>query len=226
MLRLAGLDVHAVGDGDGPLVILLHGFGASGSDLVALAHVIDAPQNTRFLFPAAPLELDSPFGESRAWWLIDWARRERAVAAGRADALTRDVPPGLPEARTRVIALVREAAARFPAASGIVLGGFSQGAMLSLDVALHDAQPLTGLALLSPTMIAEDEWRPRMASRRGLRVLLSHGRQDPLLPFAVSERLRDALTEAGLDVRWVPFDGQHEIPPTVVDALGSLIRGR
>ena len=62
-----GLDRE--GSGDGPLVILLHGFGAPGDDLVALWRYLKVPDDVRFMFTAAPLELDMGLGSSRAWWM-------------------------------------------------------------------------------------------------------------------------------------------------------------
>jgi phospholipase/carboxylesterase len=97
--------------------------------------------------------------------------------------------------------------------------------MLSLDVALHSDRALAGLVLMSGTLIAEREWAPRMAARKGMHVLQSHGQRDGLLPFAAAERLRDLMTQAGLDVTWVPFRGAHEIPPPVVAAVGDFLVG-
>ena len=51
-VRLTG-GVDGKGGGAGPLVVLLHGFGAPGDDLVALSEYLDAPAGTRFLFPEA-----------------------------------------------------------------------------------------------------------------------------------------------------------------------------
>ncbi len=210
------------GGGDGPLVVLLHGFGAPGDDLVALHRVIDAPRGTRFLFPVAPLALPPQYGSGRAWWHIDMAALDLAIREGRARDLSRDVPEGMPEARAKVIALLAEAKAAL-APSVVVLGGFSQGAMLSCDVALQSDVALGGLALLSGTLLAEADWTARLPSRRGLPVLQSHGRQDPILPFEAAERLRDLMKAAGLDVTWVPFTGGHGIPPAALEALGSLL---
>jgi phospholipase/carboxylesterase len=105
----------------------------------------------------------------------------------------------------------------------LVLGGFSQGAMLSLDVALRSPRPLAGLVLLSGTQIAAAEWAPLYASRRGLPVFMSHGSEDPILPFRVSETLRGTLAAAGLAVEWVPFRGAHGIPPSVVAGLSAFL---
>ncbi len=80
------------------------------------------------------------------------------------------------------------------APSKLVIGGFSQGAMLATDVALRSDIPLAGLCLFSGTLIAEQEWVVSAPNRRGLRVSLSHGQSDAILPFTAAERLRDFLT--------------------------------
>jgi phospholipase/carboxylesterase len=125
----------------------------------------------------------------------------------------------------RVLALLDEAERRLGAnPQATVLGGFSQGAMLACDAALRSDRPLAGLVLLSGTLLAQDEWVPLMPKRRGLPVLQSHGQADPLLPFFLAEQLRDLLSRAGLAVQWVSFRGGHEIPPSVLDRLGSFLR--
>jgi phospholipase/carboxylesterase len=207
------------GGGDGPACVLLHGFGAPGDDLVPLAHEIDAPPGTRFVFPEAPLRLPPAYGVGRAWWMIDLERLQRAIVEGRPRELTREVPAGLAEAHALVAGML-DALGPGP----LVLGGFSQGAMLACDLALRSGRPLDGLVLLSGTMLAEDEWRAAMAARAGLPVLQSHGRDDPLLPFAIAETLRDALRAGGLEVTWIPFAGGHGIAPAVLDELGSFLR--
>ncbi|WP_394843437.1 phospholipase [Pendulispora brunnea] len=214
-----GDDGH--GGGQGPLVILLHGYGAPGDDLVPLAREIPAPPGTRFAFPEAPKSLGPQFDEGRAWWDIDIMSYQLAVLAGRTQELTELVPDGLTDVRVRVTELLTGLSSANDAP--VVFGGFSQGAMLALDVALHCDVPLAGLALLSGTIIARGEWMPRLESRRGLRVVQSHGTQDPILPYEVAEELREVLRAAGLDVAWVPFRGGHGIPPGALTAFGSLL---
>jgi phospholipase/carboxylesterase len=105
----------------------------------------------------------------------------------------------------------------------VLLGGFSQGSMLALDVALHDSRPLAGLALLSTTPLCLSEWQPLMAARRDLPVLQTHGTQDVVLPHALALEERDLLEAAGLDVTWISFPGGHELPPLVLNALADFI---
>jgi phospholipase/carboxylesterase len=224
-----GLRVHITGGtdrqggGDGPAVVLLHGFGAPGDDLVSLWRVIDAPTGTRFVFPEAPLA-PPVLGGGRAWWMIDLEALQLALARGQTRDLSRDVPEGIAEARERVVAMLDDLD-RALKPSRVVLGGFSQGAMLSCDIALRTERPLAALVMLSGTYVAEDEWSPLMPRRAGLPAFLSHGSLDGMLPFAQSERLKGALAAAGLAVTWVPFRGAHEIPAPVVDALGKFLRG-
>jgi phospholipase/carboxylesterase len=224
--QLAGLTTRVVGPADAKLtVILMHGFGAPGDDLVGLAPYIHAPM--RFVFPEAPLELGGLYGDARAWWLLDLAKLERELASGREADRSGEVPEGLAAARDKVTQLVDEVKARFSISeSQLVLGGFSQGAMMALDVSLHLATPPAGVVMMSGTLLAASVWQPKMARLAATPVFMSHGRVDQLLPFSAAETLRDRLTAAGAHVEWHPFMGGHEIPPAVVDALGAFLRAR
>ena len=213
------------GGGEGPVVVLLHGFGAGGDDLVGLWRALEVPAATRFVFPAAPLVLAKNFMfEQRAWWMIDMAALEAAMASGSHRDMAKDVPEGLAAAREAVEGMLDAVQETLRSPPGrLVLGGFSQGAMLSLDVALRSDRKLAGLALMSGTLLCEDEWKALMPARAGLAVMQSHGTVDPILPFAAAEALRDLLSAAGLDVAFVPFRGAHEIPGPALAALGALI---
>jgi phospholipase/carboxylesterase len=228
-LDLAGLTTRIVGPADAPTtVVLLHGFGAPGDDLVALAQFLGArAPATRFVFPEAPLELGGLYGDSRAWWLLDLARLEEELRRGTPRDRRDEIPEGLPAAREHVMRLLDQLQARFSIPNEqLVLGGFSQGAMLSLDVALHRAAPPAGLILMSGTLIAEPAWAPRMATLAGVPVVMSHGRADGLLPYAIAEVLRDKLLAVGAKVGWHPFVGGHEIPAAVLAAIADFLRAR
>lgn len=205
----------------GPVLVLLHGFGAPGDDLVPLWKVLGAPSDTRFVFPAAPLDLGPLYMGGRAWWPIDF--EERLMRRMRGDHGEDDVPPGLTDARSKVLTLLDEVE-RTLRPSRLVLGGFSQGAMLSLDVALHGTHHLDGLVLLSTTQLAREVWEPRYASLTKVPVFMSHGREDELLPFFVTERLRDRMRAASVDVEWVEFHGGHGIPPEVIGPLQAFLQ--
>jgi phospholipase/carboxylesterase len=227
----AGLDVCITGgldregSGDGPLVVLLHGFGAPGDDLVALWRHLNIPNEVRFLFPAAPIQLDMGFGDARAWWMIDMERITQARARGQWDALSQEIPRGLSLARTQIQDVLSLATETLSVPSqSLVLGGFSQGAMLSTDVVLHSGIPFAGLALLSSTLIAKHEWLAHLPTRKDLPVFQSHGTDDPILAFSMAQQLRDHIQTAGLPVSWVEFQGGHEIPIQVLEGLGTFLQ--
>ncbi|MCB9773631.1 MAG: hypothetical protein H6750_04830 [Nitrospiraceae bacterium] len=227
----AGLDVCITGgvdrqgSGEGPLVVLLHGFGAPGDDLVALWRYLNVPDDVRFLFPAAPLQLSMGFGDARAWWMLDMERLTQARAQGQWDALSQEIPRGLSPARTQmqdVLSLAIETLS-VPSPS-LILGGFSQGAMLATDLVLHTEIPFAGLVLLSGTLIAKQEWLARLPNRQGLPVFQSHGTDDPILSFSMAQQLREHIQKAGLQVSWVEFRGGHEIPIQVLQGLGAFLQ--
>jgi phospholipase/carboxylesterase len=231
-VRIAGLDVVLTGGEDregggrdAPLVVLLHGFGAPGDDLVPLWRVLDVPRETRFAFPAAPLETNMmPGTDSRAWWHIDMMQLQSALERGELRDLSGAEPEGLTEARSAMDAFLGEISERL-APTKVVLGGFSQGSMLALDVALRTSRKADALVVLSGTLLAESIWVPGMKALAGTPVFQSHGSSDPILPYALAERLKEELTKAGAKVTFVPFRGGHEIPPPVLQGLGAFLSG-
>lgn len=214
------------------LVVLCHGFGAPGTDLVPIAGELArliGPKvaGIRFLFPAAPLSLDDyglPGG--RAWWPLDMAKLQTAIEFGETRDLRSESPELLPPAREALAAAVTAACdeAGLPL-SRCVLGGFSQGSMVATDVALHLPERPAALVIWSGTLLCEAAWRAAASRLSGLPVLISHGRYDQILPFANAECLRDMLAEAGCDVQFLPFNGMHEIPQNVLRATADLLRG-
>jgi phospholipase/carboxylesterase len=212
------------GGGRGPLVLLLHGFGAPGDDLLSLADALDVPTSTRFIFPEGPVSLSFGPRDAHAWWLIDVRRIAEDQAAGRIRDISHEIPKGLAPARETMLAFLKEVEPHFNAdPRKTILGGFSQGAMLSCDVMLRTTQPYAGLIQLSGSLLAAQEWAPLLQKRKGLPVFQSHGMQDEILPYVGAEKLRDTMIRAGLLVEWHSFHGGHEIPRQVLQRLESFI---
>ena len=217
-----------VGGGDGPVVVLMHGYGAPAEDLVPLFQVLEVPREVRFVFPAAPLALDPKVPAAfsgRAWWPLDMVELNEIAASGRIERLQAMDPAGLPAARAQMEGLLDALTTTLNAApESIVIGGFSQGAMLATDLVLSSGRPFAGLAILSGTLMRRAAWTASAPTRRGLRVLQSHGRSDPIVPFANAEALRDLLSQAGLEVEWLAANGGHGIPDGAVERLAAFIR--
>jgi phospholipase/carboxylesterase len=210
-------------------VVLSHGFGAPGEDLLALApelcHLRPAlSQSVRWVFPEGLLALPPAGPSARAWWNIDvrrWEILEQRDEDG-LEEMRNEAPPGLAEAGgalTQVIELLRtEAPGR-----RLVLGGFSQGGMLSTEVGLRLKPAPDALLLFSSSLLNAPEWRRLAPAHAGLPVFQSHGREDPVLPFEDAERLRDLLQESGLRVHFLPFRGGHTLPPSALERAATLL---
>lgn len=216
-IELCGLPTTVIGAESAPLMlVLLHGYAMEPKDLAPFAHSIGIP--ALFVFPRGPL-LGQEGGY--AWWSIDSHARHVALAAGPRD-LAEAHPPGLDGARRQLDEFLDAVMSKYPA-KRLVLGGFSQGGMLSLDLALRGSRSLEGLVLLSASRIALRDWQPHRGRLRGLPVFVSHGQADSDLAFAAGERLRDFVLESAAEVSWVPFDGGHEIPLVVWRGLRKFL---
>ena len=205
----------------GQLIVVLHGWGARGDDLVPLARTLARP-GTRLLVPAAPLP---ETGGGRAWWHLD--QKDRPGRSWK-DELpdNHQLSPQVTRAREAVQALLRDAKERY-APESIALMGFSQGAILSLDVAIAAAPAVDRVAVLSgvvltdslPALHAQPPSAPRPA------VFVSHGTSDPVLPFEGGKSIASILEPRGYKVTWLPFDGGHEIPREVIAKLREFLSG-
>ena len=155
----------------------------------------------------------------RAWWALDLG--SYCPPGTSIPDLSNASPSGLRDAASRVEDLLDD---RWMTPRGaVVLGGFSQGAMVASEVAFHSRAPLSALIILSGTPVDERSWERHFDERRGLPVFLAHGRNDRTLPFEAADRFRQKLEAAGLQVTWFPFDGGHEIPASVVVALNAFL---
>jgi phospholipase/carboxylesterase len=210
------------GGGDGPLVVLLHGFGAPGTDLVGLHRALSLPANTRFAFPAGLVDLSRVFGsEARAWWDIDLqARMARAARGEPRDP--NEIPEHMDAAATQVAAWLDTYRAQTPNAK-LVLGGFSQGAMLALEIALHLTKPPNALALLSSTLLAQARQAPLLARLKHTPIFQSHGQSDVVLAYEDAEKLHAHLKSADLDATFLSFRGGHEIPQAVLSGTAAFL---
>jgi len=168
----------------GHLVVLLHGYGADGNDLIGLAPVL-APlmPDAAFHAPNAPYPCEgNPYGFQ--WFGI--SRLDPQVAA----AGTRAAAPF-------VDAFLDDTMARYGLdESKTVLVGFSQGTMMSLHVGLRRAKPLAGIIGFSGMLAAPETLGAEIKSRPP--VLLVHGDSDEMIPPVMTERAADALRQQGV----------------------------
>jgi phospholipase/carboxylesterase len=175
------------------LVVLLHGLGADGNDLIGLApYWAPLLPEAEFLSPNAPFGCDmAPFGYQ---WFSSLDRRPAAVLAGvRAAAaiLDRFLDSALAE--------------RGLGAGDLALVGFSQGAMMSLFVGLRRACPIAGILGYSGRLLAPELLPSELRSRPP--VLLVHGTADPLVPYEQLAAAQKALGAAAVPTETLTCPG-------------------
>jgi len=201
---------EAAGTPEGALV-LLHGRGADEHDLHPLLDVLDPERRLVGLTPGAPLRLP-PGG--RHWYVL---RRVGFPDRDTFHATLGDLGPWLDAwLAERGIGWERT-----------VLGGFSQGAVMSHALALSPGRPApAGVLALSGFVPTVDGWEPDVAARAGLAVLLAHGRLDPIIPVAFGRAARDLLAAGGLDVTYRESEMGHAIDPRLVPEMVAWTAAR
>lgn len=232
--RIASLDCIVVDGGDDPSigVVICHGYGASYDDLAGLSNewislLGDQGSKYRFVFPDAPnslAELGMPQG--RAWWPINMARLAEAVQAADFEELHEHEPPGVTEARSALCETISAVKNELIGdQSPMVLGGFSQGAMLAMDTALRGNIAAPKLLIqFSGTVICRPHWEQAMERLAGTIVFQSHGTIDPILPYASAEVLNQMLLDAGVENHFHSFQGPHTIDMESVTVTAELLR--
>lgn len=182
------------------LIVALHGWGANARDLTSLAPAFNLP-DYQFVFPDAPFPHPQEAG-GKAWYDIESKDADGLVESRQLLGeflLSLESSTGVPLSRT-------------------ILGGFSQGGAMTLDVGL--TLPLAGLASLSGYL---HPWVLPIAGSALPPVLIVHGTEDMIVPIAAAVRSRDRFTDWGSAVQYREFNMGHEILPEVVDVMRSFV---
>ena len=175
------------------LVILLHGLGADGNDLIGLVpYWARLLPDAEFLSPNAPFPCDmAPYGYQ---WFSSQDRSPEAVLGG-----VRAAAPILD-------AFIDEALEeRGLGSSDLALVGFSQGTMMSLFVGLRRAEPVAGIVGFSGRLLAPELLASEVRSRPP--ILLIHGTEDPVVPHSSLAAAENELKAAGVPVETVSSVG-------------------
>ncbi|MFN0043326.1 MAG: alpha/beta hydrolase [Alphaproteobacteria bacterium] len=167
------------------IVVFLHGYGADGDDLIALApHLARALPRTLFISPHAPFACEMGFG--RQWFSFE-DRWPQAILAG-ADTAARLIGEFLDAllARTGL------------ADSRLALVGFSQGTMMALHAAPRRVQACAAIVGFSGRLLDDGTFAAAVRSRPP--VLLVHGEADGVVPVAALDEAVVGLKAAGIAV--------------------------
>lgn len=211
MTQLQGPRFDAASGTADALCIILHGYGADGNDLIGLAQPLSQYlPNVTFLAPNAPDRCsNNPMGYQ--WFPIPWLD-------GSSDE---DAEAGIARASEILNAYIDKALeSESMTADRLMLIGFSQGTMMSLEVGLRRAEELAGIVGFSGRLLREGQLKSEIVTHPP--VLLVHGDMDDVVPPSSMPEAADALTEAGVKVFTHVSQGTaHGIAP---DGLGMALQ--
>ena len=176
-------------------LVLLHGWGADADDLLELGRQL-CGERRQLLALRAPQP--HPGGSGRQWY--DLQNRSW---------------PDLPQARLALRARLEALGRSLPLEQTVLLG-FSQGAAMALDVGSDLA--LAGIVACSGYPHPGWQAKPAMAQ-----VLLTHGKNDPVVPYAASEELLRLLRLQQARVELIGTAGQHGIDAELLPAIRRFI---
>jgi phospholipase/carboxylesterase len=208
--ELAFAERRPAGAAAGALV-LLHGRGADEHDLLPVADALDPEGRLHVLTPRGPLSL--PPGGAH-WYRL----------------------AGIPTPDPETFTATREQLAAWldgvPGRTGVpwertVLGGFSQGTVMSYALGLGAGRPSpAGILAMSGFLPEVPGFALDLAGRRGLPVAISHGTLDQVIPARFGREAAQRLQAAGLDVEHRETPVGHGVDPRLIGELRAWVAAR
>jgi phospholipase/carboxylesterase len=203
-MSLRALTREPAGEPEGALV-LFHGRGADEHDLVPLLDVLDPERRLLGLTPRGPLSL--PPGGAH-WYVVPRVGYPDTETFHESYRLASEWLDALPVPLDQT-----------------VLGGFSQGAVMSFALGLGSDRPRpAGIVAFSGFVPTVDGWEPDYAGAPP--VAIGHGTYDPIIPVEFGRQARAALEAAGADVTYRESPLPHAIDPRYAAELAGWVEQR
>ena len=203
-------------------VIWMHGLGADGNDFVPIVNELDlsAAPAIRFIFPHAPkipVTINNGY-VMRAWYDVSFGDLEGTTK--RADE------KGVRQSQAHIGDLIAREVDRKIPFKNIVLAGFSQGGALALHSGLRYPQTLAGVMALSCYLPCSDSFAAEATPANAKTpLMIAHGTQDPVVPYAMGKNSRDMLANSGYTVDWREYPMQHSVCLEEVRDIGVWLTG-
>ncbi|HRH37214.1 MAG TPA: PHB depolymerase family esterase [Flavobacteriales bacterium] len=195
----------SVKNGEPPLLLLLHGVGSNEHDLFSFADRL--PGEFLMVSARAPHALGQ---DSYGWYSVDFSSGKPVYDAQQAE-----------ESRKLIISFLDELHAAHPFdRKRVFLCGFSQGAIMSYSVALTRPDLVAGIAVMSGRLL--DDVKPMIKAPpelSSLKVLISHGTQDPVLPISGAEQANAYLRSLGISAALKTYPAGHTISAAALEDL-------
>ncbi|MBD2079673.1 alpha/beta hydrolase [Leptolyngbya sp. FACHB-17] len=187
-------------------IVILHGWGSNAQDVAFLCSLLELP-DIQFFIPDAPFP--HPYStQGKMWYDLSYANFQ-ADFTQRSDLQT---------SRKALIDWLNslEAQSGIPL-SRTILGGFSQGGAMTLEVGL--SLPLAGLMVLSGYQHGALNPGEKISP-----ILMVHGRQDQVVPIAAAHRAKANLERLNASIEYREFDMGHEISPLVLNEVYAFVQ--
>ena len=196
-----------------PMIILLHGFGAHMGDLASLAPAIDATGYV-YIFPNAPIPFDIGPGATGFGWTYPRRMPQELRRADDVDSVV-----------DMLTTLVDEVTEHYATEPGqIILGGFSQGGMMTYRYGLPNPDKFRGLVALSAVAPDADTMIARLPEERAQPIFVAHGTGDMVIEVQMARDTREFLKAEGYSPLYKEYDMAHEINQQTLTDLAAWIK--
>jgi len=187
-----------------PLVFMLHGRGADANDLADLAPMMGG--GYRFVFPNAAEPFEAAPGFTFGYtWFDGWPAEPNSVK----------------KSRNLLLQFIDEIIERYATPPGkVILSGFSQGALMSLDAGFRTKQKLAGIVVMSGAVYEADP--PNFSPK--IPVLIVHGSDDDVIPVLAARRARRILEDHGIEPEYQEFPMGHFVTPDSIAVVADFMR--
>lgn len=185
-----------------PLVICMHGRGADANDLADLAPMLD--DGYRFLFPNAPKPFEPYPGMTFGWtWFDGWPPERESIAASRAVVLD----------------FIDAAVEQFAPPEGkLIISGFSQGGLMSIDCGFRTKQQVAGIVVMSGAAYEDD-----LPPLRPLPVFIAHGTEDEVVLLREARRMRRVLEDHGVEPEYHELPMAHQVSMEEIELVRDFM---
>ena len=196
-----------------PMIILLHGFGAHMGDLASLAPEID-PTGYVYIFPNAPIPFEIGPGATGYGWTYPRRIPQELRRADDVDSVV-----------DMLATLVDEVSEHYSIKPGqIILGGFSQGGMMTYRYGLPNPDKFKGLAALSAVAPEAVTMKERLPEERSHPIFVAHGTADTVIEVQMARDTLDFLEAEGYSPVYHEYPMAHEISQQALADLTEWIK--
>lgn len=205
----SGLKYLAKEGQGGNLLILLHGYGSNEADLFSFK---DHFQNTTVLSPRGPITYSST---SFSWYDIQFK------SAGNHERNMKQAH----ESIEKIILFIDAMREKYKP-TNIIVGGFSQGAIISVELALYHPEKVDGIIGLSGALLEENlKAQPQNVELcKNVHAFYAHGTNDELLPIEKGRRCRDAMKAYHINLTYKEYPVKHHISQQELDDIKVWFR--